>query len=156
MTSALRDQHPNTDLVPLRKGSTDEHKAIFREHVAVSVEDLGAIEGSKFKETLSEGFLVRTFGSWILMPSMKQTKFSTAWSRGLNQIPMSWLWKHREIAWDATWALGDSARQTAGKILKDLTFWSIGPTWLLHSVREISIICYQNGLDNTSFIRTSN
>lgn len=156
MTSALRDQHTNTDSVPLKKGSTDEHKAIFREHMAVSAEDLGAIEVSKFKEIVSGGLLVRTFGSWVLMPSMKQTKFSTAWPRGLNQIPVSWLSKHRERAWDTTWTLGDSAGQTAGKILKDLIFWSTGPTWLLHSVREISIICYQNGLDNTSFIRTPN
>lgn len=140
MTSALRDQHPDTDSVSLRKGSTDEHKALFREHMAVSAKNLGATEVSKFKETVSEGLLVRTFGSWVLMLSMKQTRFSIEWSRGLNQIPMSWLWKHRERAWDATWALGDSAGQTAGKILKDLTFWSIGPTWLLHFVRDFNYL----------------
>jgi len=39
--------------------------------MVVSAEDLGATEVSKFKETASEGLLFRTFGSWILISSMK-------------------------------------------------------------------------------------
>lgn len=62
----------------------------------------------------------------------------------------SWLWKFRESTWGVAWTPGSSTGQTDGGTLEDLTFRSMVPTGLLHFVREVSVLCQQNGLDDSS------